>query len=180
MLPVVYTPQQVHEKGFPMSGYILSVDQGTTSSRAILFTAEGRVHKVAQEEFTQHFPNDGWVEHNPADLWDTVLRTARQVLEDAQVSATDLLAIGITNQRETTLVWDKQTGEPVYNAIVWQDRRTAEYCRQLSDQGHGDSVQEKPACCWTHTSPPPSCAGFWKKYPVPVQGLKPVNWHSVP
>ncbi|MBN3562975.1 glycerol kinase GlpK [Aliamphritea spongicola] len=126
-----------------MSGYILSVDQGTTSSRAILFTAEGRVHKVAQEEFTQHFPNDGWVEHNPADLWDTVLRTARQVLEDAQVSATDLLAIGITNQRETTLVWDKQTGEPVYNAIVWQDRRTAEYCRQLSDQGHGDSVQEK-------------------------------------
>lgn len=118
-----------------MSGYILSIDQGTTSSRAVLFTTEGRVHALAQEEFSQQFPNDGWVEHNPADLWGTVLRTCQKVLKDNSVSPSELISIGITNQRETTIVWDRQTGEPIYNAIVWQDRRTSKYCETLTEQG---------------------------------------------
>lgn len=118
-----------------MSGYILSIDQGTTSSRAVLFTTEGRVHALAQEEFSQKFPHDGWVEHNPDDLWGTVLTTCRKVLSENGVSADEIIAIGIANQRETTLVWDRHTGLPIYSAIVWQDRRTAEYCETLSAQG---------------------------------------------
>jgi glycerol kinase len=112
--------------------YLLAIDQGTTSSRAILFTKLGKVHASAQEEFEQHFPHDGWVEHNPSDIWQTVLRTCRKVLADNNVQATEVIAIGITNQRETTLVWDRKTGEPIYNAIVWQDRRTSDYCRTIS------------------------------------------------
>ncbi|SIS66940.1 glycerol kinase GlpK [Neptunomonas antarctica] len=123
-----------------MSGYILSIDQGTTSSRAVLFNTQGRVHALAQKEFSQHFPNDGWVEHNPDDLWDTVLYTCRHVLSENSVSASDLIAIGITNQRETTIVWDRETGRPVYNAIVWQDRRTSGYCQSLKDQGYEDLI----------------------------------------
>lgn len=115
-----------------MSTYILSIDQGTTSSRAILFTKDGSVHASAQEEFEQHFPADGWVEHKPDDIWQTVLRTCLRVLSENQVDAREICAIGVTNQRETTLVWDKTTGEPVYNAIVWQDRRTADYCESIS------------------------------------------------
>lgn len=126
-----------------MSGYILSIDQGTTSSRAILFTREGRVHAVAQKEFPQYFPEDGWVEHNPEDLWNTVLETCRQVMADNNISAQEILSIGITNQRETTLVWDKQTGKAIYNAIVWQDRRTAKYCEQLNAEGLEDKVTQK-------------------------------------
>ncbi|WP_428035260.1 glycerol kinase GlpK [Amphritea sp.] len=118
-----------------MSGYLLSIDQGTTSSRAVLFTTEGRVHALAQEEFSQKFPQDGWVEHNPDDLWGTVLATCRKVLAENALSTDDIIAIGITNQRETTLVWDRHTGVPIYNAIVWQDRRTSEYCEKLSAQG---------------------------------------------
>ena len=126
-----------------MSGYILSIDQGTTSSRAILFTREGRVHAVAQKEFPQYFPEDGWVEHNPEDLWNTVLETCRQVMADNNISAQEILSIGITNQRETTLVWDKKTGKAIYNAIVWQDRRTAKYCEQLNAEGLEDKVTQK-------------------------------------
>ncbi|MBB1485124.1 glycerol kinase GlpK [Oceanospirillum sediminis] len=126
-----------------MSGYILSIDQGTTSSRAILFTREGRVHAAAQKEFPQYFPEDGWVEHNPEDLWNTVLETCRQVMTDNNISAQEILSIGITNQRETTLVWDKHTGKAIYNAIVWQDRRTAKYCEQLNAEGLEDKVTQK-------------------------------------
>lgn len=126
-----------------MSGYILSIDQGTTSSRAVLFTTEGRVHGVAQEEIEQRFPQDGWVEHDPEDLWGSVLRTCENVLFNTKVRPEEIIAIGITNQRETTLVWDRETGLPVYNAIVWQDRRTSEYCESLAAEGLENVISSK-------------------------------------
>ena len=116
--------------------HILAIDQGTTSSRAILFDAGLRVKAVAQEEFPQHYPASGWVEHDPSDLWSTVAGTARAAIEKAGISATDIAAIGITNQRETTLIWDRATGEPIHRAIVWQDRRTADTCTALKAAGH--------------------------------------------
>lgn len=111
--------------------YILAIDQGTTSSRAILFDEKMNIAGMAQQEFKQYFPQSGWVEHNPADIWSTVVQTCKNVFIQNNVSINDIVAIGITNQRETTLVWDKATGEPLYNAIVWQDRRTADFCNQL-------------------------------------------------
>ncbi|WP_103256382.1 glycerol kinase GlpK [Tabrizicola aquatica] len=116
--------------------HILAIDQGTTSSRAILFDAGLRVKAVAQEEFPQHYPASGWVEHDPSDLWSTVAGTARAAIEKAGIAATDIAAIGITNQRETTLIWDRATGEPIHRAIVWQDRRTADTCTALKQAGH--------------------------------------------
>jgi glycerol kinase len=116
--------------------YILAIDQGTTSSRAILFDERLEVVATAQEEFPQHYPASGWVEHDPEDLWSTVAGTCRGVMERAHVGAGDIAAIGITNQRETTLVWDRETGRPVHNAIVWQDRRTAAHCAALREAGH--------------------------------------------
>jgi len=130
-----------------MSRYILAFDQGTTSSRAIVFDAEGRRLGLGQEEFTQHFPQDGWVEHDPEDLWQSSLRSARQALRSAGIDATELAAIGITNQRETTLLWHRQTGKPVHRAIVWQDRRTSALCQQISQaleaRGQSGLIQEK-------------------------------------
>ncbi len=126
-----------------MSSYLLAIDQGTTSSRAILFNREGQIAAIAQQEFTQHFPNDGWIEHDPDDLWESVVATCRQVLEKAQIAASDVAGVGITNQRETTLLWDRSTGKPLYNAIVWQDRRTSEQCQSLRDQSHTETVQAK-------------------------------------
>ncbi|MGO1626933.1 MAG: FGGY family carbohydrate kinase, partial [Halomonadaceae bacterium] len=125
-----------------MSSYILAVDQGTTSSRAMLFDRHGQVAGSAQQEFTQHYPNDGWVEHDPEELWQSVLATCREVLA-GMPQGDAALGLGITNQRETTLLWDRVTGEPLYNAIVWQDRRTAEHCQRLRDDGHGEMVQER-------------------------------------
>lgn len=116
--------------------HILAIDQGTTSSRAIVFDAAMQIKAIAQEEFPQHFPASGWVEHDPSDLWSTTAGTCRAAIEKAGLAADDIAAIGITNQRETTLVWDRATGEPLYRAIVWQDRRTAEYCRELREAGH--------------------------------------------
>lgn len=116
--------------------HILAIDQGTTSSRAIVFDQQLKVVASAQEEFTQHFPASGWVEHDPMDLWSTVAATARGAIEKAKVASSDIAAIGITNQRETTLLWDRATGQPLHNAIVWQDRRTAPLCQTLKDQGH--------------------------------------------
>jgi glycerol kinase len=126
-----------------MRDAILAIDQGTTSSRAILFDADMRVAAVAQEEFPQHFPRSGWVEHDPADLWGTVAGVCREVIERAGVGAGDIAAIGITNQRETVVVWDKATGKPIHNAIVWQDRRTADFCRTLREGGHEAMVSER-------------------------------------
>ena len=107
--------------------YILALDQGTTSSRAIVFDHDGAIRAVAQKEFTQIFPATGWVEHDPGEIWASQIGVAVEALGRAQVRSNDVAAIGITNQRETTIVWDRETGEPVYNAIVWQDCRTADY-----------------------------------------------------
>ena len=123
--------------------YILAIDQGTTSSRAILFDADLRVTATAQEEFPQIYPQPGWVEHDPTDLWSTVAGTARAVLEKAGVDAAEIAAIGITNQRETTLIWDRATGQPIHNAIVWQDRRTAPLCTRLVEEGFEPEVTAK-------------------------------------
>jgi glycerol kinase len=121
-----------------MEKYILALDQGTTSSRAIIFDKQGNVLGVAQQEFTQYFPKAAWVEHNPEEIWTTQLKVAREVLEKTNISVGQIAAIGITNQRETTVIWNKNTGKPVYNAIVWQDRRTAPICETLEKQGLGD------------------------------------------
>ena len=115
--------------------FVLAIDQGTTSSRAILFDAAMRVASVAQDEFPQHFPRSGWVEHDPADIWSSTASVCRGAIERAGLSPADIAAIGITNQRETTLVWDRATGAPVHNAIVWQDRRTADHCARLRAEG---------------------------------------------
>ena len=117
-----------------MSRYLLSLDQGTTSSRAIVFDDHGRNVATAQQEFAQHFPQPGWVEHDPKDIWNTTLQCARQAIDDAGLSSEDIAGIGITNQRETTLIWDRNTGEPVYPAIVWQDRRTSSMCQRWEGQ----------------------------------------------
>ena len=123
--------------------YILALDQGTTSSRAILFDAGMQVVAMAQEEFPQHFPESGWVEHDPEDLWRSTLRSARVAVDQAGIAAAKIAGIGITNQRETTLVWDRETGKPIYNAIVWQDRRTAERCRDLRAAGHEEVIKAR-------------------------------------
>ena len=119
---------------------LLAIDQGTTSSRAILFDASGRPLQVAQKEFSQHYPRDGWVEHDPQDIWSSTLAVTQEVLSRAQGT---LASIGITNQRETTMVWDRASGEPIYNAIVWQDRRTADTCEQLREAGHEVEVNAR-------------------------------------
>jgi glycerol kinase len=126
-----------------MSKYILSFDQGTTSSRAIIFDKKGAIKAVAQKEFTQIFPKPGWVEHDGNEIWYTQLGVATEVILKANLTIHDIAAIGITNQRETTLVWDRITHQPIYNAIVWQDRRTSEYCNELKEQGHSVNVQQR-------------------------------------
>ena len=123
--------------------YILALDQGTTSSRAIVFDHDGAIRAVAQKEFTQIFPTAGWVEHDPGEIWASQIGVAVEALGRAQVRPKELAAIGITNQRETTIVWDRESGDPVYNAIVWQDRRTADYCETLKAQGAGETIQAR-------------------------------------
>jgi len=120
--------------------HVMAIDQGTTSSRAILFDEAMTPVAAAQEEFPQHYPASGWVEHDPNDLWSTTAAVCRGALERKGISAADVAAIGITNQRETTLVWDAATGEPLHNAIVWQDRRTADFCRQMREAGHEETI----------------------------------------
>ncbi|MEX0312787.1 MAG: glycerol kinase GlpK [Allomuricauda sp.] len=126
-----------------MSKYILALDQGTTSSRAVVFDKEGAIVSVAQKEFTQIFPQPGWVEHDANEIWKTQAGMAKEAVNKKELSAEELAAIGITNQRETVVVWDKNTGEPIYNAIVWQDKRTAAYCDELKDQGKSQMIREK-------------------------------------
>lgn len=119
-----------------MSRYLLAIDQGTTSSRAIVFDARGTQVAVAQQEFHQYFPRDGWVEHDAVEIWGSTLAVCREALDKAGVQTSALAGIGITNQRETTVVWDRETGEPIHHAIVWQDRRTASLCTKLKSDGH--------------------------------------------
>jgi glycerol kinase len=123
--------------------YILALDQGTTSSRAIVFDHDGAIRAVAQKEFRQIFPNAGWVEHDPGEIWASQIGVAAEALQRVQARPGELAAIGITNQRETTIVWDRESGEPIYNAIVWQDRRTADYCERLKADGAGETIQAK-------------------------------------
>src|ERR1700710_685657 len=123
--------------------YILALDQGTTSSRAILFEHDGNIAGVAQHEFKQIYPDVGWVEHDPYDILTTQLSSAIEVLGKAVVRPRDVVALGITNQRETTIVWDRETGKPVYNAIVWQDSRTAALTKKLADDGAEETVRQK-------------------------------------
>ena len=127
----------------PIMAYILALDQGTTSSRAILFDDTGAEVALAQEEFPQLFPKPGWVEHDPDAIWESQLRTARAVLIKAGVEAGQVAALGITNQRETTILWDRATGRPIHHALVWQDRRTADYCRSLHESGDAERVRKK-------------------------------------
>jgi glycerol kinase len=125
-----------------MDQYIMALDQGTTSSRAILFDKNGKIHTTAQQEFTQIFPQPGWVEHDPNEIWSSQLAVCREVMKKAGISAQQIIGIGITNQRETAIVWDRQTGKPIYNAIVWQDRRTASICDQLKVEGHEEYLRQ--------------------------------------
>jgi glycerol kinase len=122
--------------------YILALDQGTTSSRAIIFDKNSRIVSVGQKEYTQIFPRAGWVEHNPSEIWETQIQTAVEALQKADLDAVEIAALGITNQRETTVVWNKKTGEPVYHAIVWQDRRTSAFCDRIRAR-HADLIREK-------------------------------------
>lgn len=124
-------------------GLILALDQGTTSSRAIAFDHDARVVVRLNKEFTQQYPQPGWVEHDPEEIWNSQLEVARHVMDEQKLGASDMAAIGITNQRETTIIWDRTTGKPIYNAIVWQDRRTADYCDELKQAGWEDSVRKK-------------------------------------
>lgn len=126
-----------------MPNYILSIDQGTTSSRSVLFDKNGNVVAIAQKEFSQLFPEPGWVEHSANEIWETQLSTMKEVMEIAKIVATDIAAIGITNQRETTVIWDRNTSEPIYHAIVWQDRRTASFCDELKAKGLDKTIQQK-------------------------------------
>jgi glycerol kinase len=126
-----------------MKKYILALDQGTTSSRAILFDQTGKIQSVAQKEFTQIFPQPGWVEHDPLEIWSSQASVAAEARLKISAIPSEIAAIGITNQRETTIVWDRETGVPVYNAIVWQDRRTASFCEQLKKDGHADKIRSK-------------------------------------
>lgn len=123
--------------------YILSLDQGTTSSRAILFDKRGKIINIAQKEFTQIFPKSGWVEHDAQEIWSTQVAVMTEVIAKSKLKTESIKAIGITNQRETTIVWNKKTGKPIYNAIVWQDRRTADYCKTIAEKGLDKIIQEK-------------------------------------
>lgn len=126
-----------------MHKYIMALDSGTTSNRCILFNERGEICSMAQKEFTQHFPQPGWVEHDASEIWSTQLAVAREAMNQLQVTAADIAAIGITNQRETTIVWDKNTGAPVYHAIVWQCRRTSQYCDSLKEKGLTEKYRQK-------------------------------------
>ena len=126
-----------------MDKYILALDQGTSSSRAIVFDHEGKICSTAQQEFTQHFPQPGWVEHDPMEIWSSEAAVIAEAITKIGINGKDIAAIGITNQRETTIVWDAETGQPVYNAIVWQDRRTSAYCDELKARGLVDRIREK-------------------------------------
>ena len=126
-----------------MAKYMMALDAGTTSNRCILFNEKGEICSVAQEEFTQYYPQPGWVEHDAKEIWHTQLSVARQAMEKLGVTAADIAGIGITNQRETTIVWDRETGMPIYHAIVWQCRRTSEYCDSLKERGLVDKIREK-------------------------------------
>lgn len=126
-----------------MTAHILAIDQGTTSSRAIIFNESLEIVAVAQQEFEQFFPQSGWVEHDPEEIWESTISTCKEALKKSNLTASDIASIGITNQRETTVLWDRETGRPLYKAIVWQDRRTSDYCTSLQESGHDPMITSK-------------------------------------
>ena len=126
-----------------MNEYILTIDEGTTSARAIVFNHKGECVSIAAKEFTQYYPKSGWLEHDANEIWTTTIEVIKKALQSGNISDSEIKAIGVTNQRETTVVWDKNTGKPLYNAIVWADRRTAEYCGSLKDKGFEPMVKKK-------------------------------------
>ena len=136
-----------------MKKFIISIDAGTTSNRSILFDLKGKPVFSSQREFTQYFPKSGWVEHNPEEIWRTTLKTLKDVIQKAKKLRGEVLSIGITNQRETTVLWDKKSGKTVYKAIVWQDRRTDDYCKKLRKQNKDTTIFNKT--CLLYTSPSP-------------------------
>ena len=125
-----------------MNKFLISIDAGTTSNRSILFDLKGKPIFSSQKEFTQYFPKNGWVEQNPEEIWDSIVTVGREVISKAGIDSSQIEAIGITNQRETSLLWNKYTGEPIYNAIVWQDRRTADFCKTVLAH-HEETIREK-------------------------------------
>lgn len=141
--------------------FVLAIDQGTTSTRAIIFNHSGEIIAVGQKEFTQIFPNPGWVEHDPLEIWDTTRAVVAEALGEAEINRHQLAAVGITNQRETTVVWDKNTGEPVYNAIVWQDVRTSEMVKELGGDEGPDRFRQICGLGLSPTSPAPRSSGSW-------------------
>ena len=126
-----------------MEKFILAIDQGTTSSRAILFNKNGEIKFIAQKEFKQIYPQAGWVEHDPNEIWSSQASVIAEVISNSALDKKSIAAIGITNQRETTVIWDRETGKPVYNAIVWQDRRTSEMCSELKTAGYEEKFKAK-------------------------------------
>lgn len=147
--------------------YVLAIDQGTTSSRAMLFDRQGKVAGVAQREFGQIFPQPGWVEHNPREIMTSVYTTITELLNNAQIDAREISGIGITNQRETAVVWDKATGQPIYNAIVWQSRQTKDICTQLKEAGHEQMVRDKTGLLIDAYFPAPrssGCSTTWRAH----------------
>jgi len=122
--------------------YLVAFDQGTTSTRTIIFDKEGEIKAIAQKELTQHYPESGWVEHNPMDIYNDQLETFKEAIAKSEVNPSEIAAVGITNQRETTVVWDKKTGEPIHNAIVWLDKRTTGICEELKDKGLSEYIKE--------------------------------------
>ena len=155
----------------------MALDAGTTSNRCILFDQKGQIVSLAQKEFTQRFPKPGWVEHDANEIWSTMLGVAVEAMQKAGASYEDIAAIGITNQRETTIVWDKKTGEPVYNAIVWQCRRTSEYCDSLMERGLVDRLREKTGLVTPNKTTAPEDYQYPEPPHISLLNLQ-VNWQS--
>lgn len=149
--------------------YLLSIDQGTSSSRAILFSAEGAIAGVRQKPLKLYYPQDGWVEQNPDDILNDTLWAIRGLAQDYPDQMRKVASCGITNQRETTILWNRKTGRPVYNAIVWQDRRTANHCAVLNEQGLEAESGEKRDCCWTPIFRQQKFHGYWIMWTVFVK-----------
>jgi glycerol kinase len=161
-----------------MADCLVAIDQGTTSTRAMAFSREGETLATAQTPFEQIYPQPGWVEHDPEVIWATTLTTTREVLGKLKAAGHRAIALGVTNQRETTVVWDRTTGAPVYNAIVWQDRRTAPACRALEARGAEGEVAEKTGLRLDPTSRPPRWGGSWTTSPAPGRRRRPGGWRS--
>ena len=160
--------------------FVMALDAGTSSSRAIVFDHDRRIVAVAQREFRQIYPQPGWVEHDPVEIWDTQLAVAREAMAKAGATASSLAAIGITNQRETTVVWDRETGRPVYNAIVWQCRRTSDFCDELKKRGLADSIRATTGLVPDAYFSAPSYAGYSRTCPARAPRPRPGACFSAP